>query len=69
MSTGMRAGTVPAAEATVVVCAYTERRWDDLAAGVAAARAQGPAEVLVVIDHDRSARQLGQPCAVLGRQR
>lgn len=37
--------------ATVVVCAYTERRWDDLAAGVAAAREQGPAEVLVVIDH------------------
>lgn len=46
------AAAVPAAEATVVVCAYTERRWEDLVAGVAAARAQGPAEVLVVIDHD-----------------
>ena len=41
-----------APEASVVVCAYTERRWADLVAGIAAARAQGPAEVLVVIDHN-----------------
>ena len=38
----------------VVVCAYTERRWDDLVAAVASARAQEPApdEVVVVIDHN-----------------
>lgn len=51
----MSATVPPPAEhavaATVVVCAYTEKRWDDLVAGVAAAREQGPAEVLVVIDH------------------
>ena len=43
---------IAAPDATVVVCAYTERSWGDLVAGVAAARAQGPAEVLVVIDHN-----------------
>jgi GT2 family glycosyltransferase len=39
---------------TVVVCAYTERRWDDLAEALHALRGQTrPAdEVLLVIDHD-----------------
>lgn len=38
----------------VVICAYTERRWDDLLAAVSSARAQdpAPAEVVVVVDHD-----------------
>lgn len=46
--------TAPAgrSDATVVVCAYTQRRWDDLVAGVREARSQGPAAVLVVIDHE-----------------
>jgi GT2 family glycosyltransferase len=43
----------PPVLAAVVVCAYTERRWDDLLAAVASARTQepAPAEVVVVVDH------------------
>jgi GT2 family glycosyltransferase len=39
---------------TVVICAYTMDRWDDLVAAVAAVRAQTLAarEVIVVIDHN-----------------
>ncbi|GHF67690.1 GT2 family glycosyltransferase [Amycolatopsis bartoniae] len=39
---------------TVVVCAYTERRWDDLVAGLSALRAQTvpPGEIVLVIDHN-----------------
>jgi glycosyltransferase involved in cell wall biosynthesis len=39
---------------TVVICAYTERRWDDLLASIASVRAQSaPAdEILVVVDHN-----------------
>jgi GT2 family glycosyltransferase len=38
---------------SVVVCAYTQRRWDDLAAAISSARAQPEApEVIVVIDHE-----------------
>src|SRR4051794_5862320 len=46
--------TLPAA--SVVVCAYTERRWDDLRAAVASVAAQTvPAlEVVVVCDHNPS---------------
>ncbi len=38
---------------SVVVCAYTERRWTDICRGVAALQAQTrrPAEVLLVVDH------------------
>ncbi|MFC9328226.1 glycosyltransferase family 2 protein [Kitasatospora sp. NPDC057015] len=38
---------------SVVVCAYTQDRWDDLCAAVASVRAQHPppAELLLVIDH------------------
>ncbi|GAB3578899.1 hypothetical protein GCM10027445_46690 [Amycolatopsis endophytica] len=41
-------------DTTVVICAYTERRWDDLAAAVASVREQTapPREVVVVIDHN-----------------
>lgn len=39
---------------TVVICAYTERRWDDMVAAVASVRAQTvPAgEIILVIDHN-----------------
>jgi glycosyltransferase involved in cell wall biosynthesis len=38
---------------SVVLCAYTERRWDDLVAAVASVRAQTrpPDELIVVVDH------------------
>ena len=38
---------------SVIVCAYTEKRWEDLRAGMAALAAQtlAPAEVLLVVDH------------------
>lgn len=39
---------------SVVVCAYTEKRWDDLRDAVASLRAQTlpPAEIIVVVDHN-----------------
>jgi GT2 family glycosyltransferase len=39
---------------SVVVCTYTDRRWDELLAGIAALQAQtlDPREVLVVVDHN-----------------
>jgi GT2 family glycosyltransferase len=38
---------------SVVICAYTERRWDDVVAAVESAAAQrDTAEVLLVIDHN-----------------
>jgi glucosyl-dolichyl phosphate glucuronosyltransferase len=42
--------------ATVIVCAYTERRWPDLVAAVGSVRAQtaAPAEVVLVVDHDEA---------------
>ena len=40
---------------SVVICAYTEARWDDLLAAIASVRAQRdhvPLEIVVVIDHN-----------------
>ena len=39
---------------SVVVCAYTEERWDDLATAVASLQSQtlAPKEIIVVIDHN-----------------
>lgn len=39
---------------SVVICAYTEERWDDTLAAVASVRAQSlaPYEVIVVVDHN-----------------
>jgi len=39
---------------TVIICAYTEKRWDDLLAALESMRAQThlPDEVMVVIDHN-----------------
>jgi GT2 family glycosyltransferase len=43
-------------QAAVVVCAYSEERWPDLAAAVASVQQQtvAPEEIAVVIDHNRS---------------
>ena len=40
--------------ATVVICVYTEKRWDDIVAAVGSVQAQDvrAAEVLVVVDHN-----------------
>ncbi|HLM65794.1 MAG TPA: glycosyltransferase family 2 protein [Acidimicrobiales bacterium] len=56
----MSPSSVPAGErveaptVSVVVCAYTEQRWDDLSAAIASVRAQTrPAhELIVVVDHN-----------------
>ena len=39
---------------SVVVCTYTDRRWDELVAGISALQAQTlePHEILVVVDHN-----------------
>jgi len=39
---------------SVVICAYTERRWDDIVAAVASVRAQTrpPARTILVVDHN-----------------
>jgi GT2 family glycosyltransferase len=44
----------PAVTATVVVCVYTEKRWDDIVAAVASVAAQevAAAETLVIVDHN-----------------
>jgi glycosyltransferase involved in cell wall biosynthesis len=41
---------------SVVICAYTEDRWDDVLAAVASVRAQSvePHEIIVVVDHNPS---------------
>jgi glycosyltransferase involved in cell wall biosynthesis len=41
---------------SVVICAYTEDRWDDVLAAVASVRAQsvGAHEIIVVVDHNPS---------------
>lgn len=42
-------------KASVIICAYTEKRWDDLVAAVQSIQAQSlpPSEIIVVIDHNR----------------
>ncbi|NMH98978.1 glycosyltransferase [Pseudonocardia acidicola] len=44
----------PVVTASVVICAYTEKRWDDIKAAVRSVAAQTvrAAEVLVVVDHN-----------------
>lgn len=37
---------------SVVICAYTLKRWDDLVAAVESVRAQRPEEIVVVVDHN-----------------
>lgn len=54
---------------SVVICAYTEARWDDLLAAVASVQAQTVAahEIIVVIDHNPSL--YGRALAALDRVR
>jgi glucosyl-dolichyl phosphate glucuronosyltransferase len=44
----------PAVPATVVICVYTEKRWDDIVAAVGSVAAQdvAVAETLVIVDHN-----------------
>ena len=60
---------------SVIVCAYTERRWDDLAAAVASAAAQtvAPLEIIVVSDHnaallERARRELRSAAVIANEQ-
>ncbi len=50
------ADTGRALSVSVVICAYTEARWDNLVAAVRSVQRQGPptAEVIVVIDHNEA---------------
>ena len=43
-----------AQDISVVICAYTEDRWDDLVAAVASVQGQSesPREIVVVVDHN-----------------
>jgi GT2 family glycosyltransferase len=44
----------PAADISVIICAYTENRWDELIAAVESVKQQTlpPGEIIVVIDHN-----------------
>jgi hypothetical protein len=46
--------TIADVRVSVVICAYTEDRWDDVLAAVASVQAQRPAaaELIIVIDHN-----------------
>ena len=46
--------SLPALEITAVICAYTEKRWDQLVAAVSSLQAQSvaPQELIIVIDHN-----------------
>lgn len=49
---------------SVVICAYTMERWDQTRAAVASALAQrpGPAQVLLVVDHNAELAALARGC-------
>lgn len=51
------AGAAPSA--SVVICAYTERRWDDVLAAVDSVERQqlAPSEIVVVVDHNPRLRE------------
>lgn len=50
----MTHSSLPGSDCSVVICAYTEKRWNDLLAAVDSLRRQSqlPTEVIVVIDHN-----------------
>lgn len=52
----LHGASAPPVSVTVVICAYTEDRWEDTLAALESVRHQSPApvEVLVVIDHNAS---------------
>jgi hypothetical protein len=43
----------PVPTVTVIICAYTDERWDDLIAAVESVQQQQPTEIIVVIDHNQ----------------
>jgi glycosyltransferase involved in cell wall biosynthesis len=47
---------------SVVICAYTSKRWDDLLAAIASVQRQSfaPLEIILVIDHNRELFELAQ---------
>ena len=47
---------------SVVICAYTEKRWQDLQAAIHSVKQQSlpPKEIIVVIDHNPSLAQLAR---------
>lgn len=51
---GSRGGPGPPPACSVVVCTFTEARWDDLLLAAESARAQSlpPVEIIVVVDHN-----------------
>ncbi len=56
-TTGLRSPVPPVdLRISVVICAYTERRWEDLVAAVASIRAQTrpPTRTVLVVDHNPS---------------
>ena len=59
---GMADGVVAASDTAVVICAYTEERWEELLSAVRSVESQEPpaGEILVVVDHnDALLRRLG----------
>jgi glucosyl-dolichyl phosphate glucuronosyltransferase len=67
---------VTAPTASVVICVYTEQRWDDIVAAVESVRGQdvAAAEVLIVVDHnpdllDRARKAFVDPVRVLPNAR
>ncbi len=47
--------TITTMHITIIICAYTDERWDDLVAAVASLRRQTllPSEIIIVIDHNQ----------------
>jgi GT2 family glycosyltransferase len=39
-------------DASVIICAYTEKRWDDLVAAVESVKQQNAREIVIVVDHN-----------------
>jgi GT2 family glycosyltransferase len=39
-------------DASVIICAYTEKRWDDLVAAIESVQHQNAREIVVVVDHN-----------------
>ena len=39
-------------DASVIICAYTEKRWDDLVAAIESVQQQNAREIVVVVDHN-----------------
>lgn len=55
---------------SVIICAYTEERWDDLVAAIESVQAQTlqPAEIIVVVDHNQQLLKRVQELNVIAVQ-